>query len=240
VRHNTAGLTLLDTVVYYDASAGGPIANGQSRARQFSFRLPDGTNGAGTLTFTVTADAHNQVAEYNAGGTGESNNTALLSRTSTLAAYPDLAVDRFEVGPPIFESSGQVTAGWIITNIGTAPIIGDFYDRLLVRNLSLGSTILDQAYYLNPSADTNGPIAVGQSRTRSTTFRLLDGPGRPVTSVALFLDSGNRIFEFRDGLDAELNNTTNVTRTRPWRPTPPCRQPGQRARDRAAGPAHRR
>ncbi|HAV61886.1 MAG TPA: hypothetical protein DCY13_05935, partial [Verrucomicrobiales bacterium] len=87
-------------------------------------------------------------------------------------------------------------------------------DRVLVRNLTAGTTLFDQSYYLNPVADTNGPIAPGQARQRSASFRLPDGPaGAGNIEVALFLDSGNRVFEFREGADAEANNTTNLTRS---------------------------
>jgi hypothetical protein len=112
IRNTTTSLTLLDTVTYYDANVLGPITNGQSRERQYAFRLPDGTNGVGDLTFTVIADTYNQLAEFNFSGTAESNNTASLSRTSTLAAYPDLAVHRFDVSPASFESGRQLTANW--------------------------------------------------------------------------------------------------------------------------------
>ena len=213
IRNATTSQTLLDTVIYYDANVGGPLTNGQSRARQHTFRLPDGMNGAGNLTFTVTADTYNQVAEHNASGTGEGNNTGLLSRTSTLAAYPDLGVAVFTVSPPTFESGRQITADWALTNLGTAAVTGDFYDRLLVRNLSLGTTIFDQSFYLNPPADPEGAIAVGQSRQRTAKFKLPDGTsGVGDIEVALFLDSGNRIFEFREGVDAEANNHTNILR----------------------------
>ncbi|HMJ91433.1 MAG TPA: CARDB domain-containing protein, partial [Candidatus Acidoferrum sp.] len=214
ISNTTTHFMLLDTPVYYDANSGGAIPVGQSRLRQQIFRLPDGTNGAGNLVFTVVADTFNQVAEYNASNTGESNNAAVLSRAAALAAYPDLAVNRFQVTPPTFESGGQLTATWVITNLGTAPITGDFYDRVQVRNLTLGTAIRDQSFYLNPSAEPEGPIAPGQSREHTATFELPDGlAGVGNIEVALSLDWGNRIFEFRDGVDAEANNGSNIVRT---------------------------
>lgn len=211
---NTATLgTLLDTTVYHNTTTLGALTNGTSRLRQHVFRLPNGLAGSGALRVTVTADSFSSIFEYNGGGTAEANNAASSDFNATLAAYPDLEVASFNVTPPAFESGRLLTATWVLTNTGTATITGDFYDRVLVRNLSLGSTILDQSYYLNPAADANGPIAVGQARTRSASFTLPDGPaGAGNIEVALFLDSGNRIFEFREVLDAELNNNTNLTR----------------------------
>ena len=68
------------------------IAAGGSAARSFALKLPDGTAGVGTLQVTVTVDSKNNVVEYNAAGTAETNNTATTSVVSTLANYADLAV----------------------------------------------------------------------------------------------------------------------------------------------------
>jgi subtilase family serine protease len=212
---NTAtGATLLDTSVLHNTGALGPLTNGTARLRQYVFRLPNGAAGAGPLRLTLTADGLNSVFEYNVGGTGEANNASTFDFNAALAAYPDLEIAAFSVAPATFESGRLLTATWGVTNTGTAAVTGDFFDRVLVRNLTAGTTLFDQSYYLNPVADTNGPIAPGQSRLRSASFRLPDGPaGAGNIDVALFLDSGNRVFEFREGVDAEANNTTNLTRS---------------------------
>ncbi len=209
-----SGSTLLETTLGYSTATLGPLTNGTSRIRQQLFRLPNGLAGSGPLRAVVSVDTFNAVFEHNAAGTGESNNTASANFTATLAAYPDLAIHSFQVTPATFESGRELTATWILTNLGTAPVTGDFYDRLLVRNLTLGTTILDQSFYLNPVADTNGPIAPATARTRTQTLRLPDGSaGAGNLELTLFVDTDNRLFEFRDGTDAEANNTTNLLRS---------------------------
>lgn len=213
VVNTGSGATLLDTTIHHPTTTLGALTNGFTRLRQYVWRLPNGAAGTGNLQVTVTADHYNGVFEHNAGNTGESNNGASVTVPSTLAAYPDLEIASFSVTPPTFESGRQLNVNWALTNTGTAAVTGDFYDRLLVRNLTLATTLHDQSYYFNPVADPAGPIAPGQSRQRSASLRLPDGPaGAGNIEVALFLDQGNRIFEFRDGVDAEANNTTNLTR----------------------------
>ncbi len=214
VVNTGSGATLLDTTIHHPTTTLGALTNGLTRLRQYVWRLPNGAAGTGNLRFTVTADHFNAVFEHNPGATAEANNDLAVIVPATLAAYPDLEIASFDVAPATYESGRLLTAAWAVTNTGTASVAGDFYDRLLVRNLSLGSTLFDQSYYLNPVADTNGPIAPGQSRLRTATFRLPDGPaGTGSIDVALFLDSGNRVFEFRETVDAEANNTTNLTRS---------------------------
>lgn len=214
VIENTSSLAvLLDTTLYRNTASLGALTNGTTQLRQYTFRLPNGLSGSGPLRATITADGLNSIYEYNGSGTGESNNVASANFTSSLALYPDLEVAAFNVTPATFQSGNQITASWTITNAGNATITGDFYDRILVRNLSLGTTLADRSYYLNPVADANGPIAPGQIRQRSASLNLPDGPaGAGNIEVALFLDSGNRVFEYRDGVDAEANNNTNITR----------------------------
>ena len=59
--------------------------------------MPQGEPGVGNLAITVTTDTDNQIFEYNAPGTGETNNTASVTATSTLASYPDLVDQRSAV-----------------------------------------------------------------------------------------------------------------------------------------------
>ena len=63
----------------YDPAAGGngSIAAGGSHANQFSYTLPDGPRGTGNIEITVVADTNNNLFEYNAGGTAETNNWRL-------------------------------------------------------------------------------------------------------------------------------------------------------------------
>src|SRR5262249_22500235 len=73
VRKNTdTGETLVTDRVHYDATVNGPLAAHASRPQQDSFRLPEGTRGAGHLQVSVTTDYYNDVFEQNSAGTGES------------------------------------------------------------------------------------------------------------------------------------------------------------------------
>ena len=89
VVNTTTSATLLDTDITYNPALPGnsPIAPGGSVPQAYSFTLPQGLAGTGNLLFTVTTDADNQIIESNASGTGETNNTATLTVTSTLATY---------------------------------------------------------------------------------------------------------------------------------------------------------
>src|SRR5262249_5913531 len=65
IRNLSTGQTLGTATVAYDATARGAIAAGGSASQQYSFRLPDGNPGVGTIQFTVTTDSTNQVFESN-------------------------------------------------------------------------------------------------------------------------------------------------------------------------------
>ncbi|MCY2926279.1 MAG: hypothetical protein NT031_12715, partial [Planctomycetota bacterium] len=82
--------------VYYDASQNGSLAAGASKGRSYSFALPTGI-GPDSLKVTVVADADNAVFESNAGGTAETNNTALTTVSLPLAPQPDLQVRNLSV-----------------------------------------------------------------------------------------------------------------------------------------------
>src|SRR6185436_1554002 len=86
-----SGQTLFSTAVLYDPSVAGngPIVAGASRQRQFSFKLPDGTAGAGQIQVTATVNYQRTVVESDSVGT---NNTATVTQTSAIAPYPDLQV----------------------------------------------------------------------------------------------------------------------------------------------------
>src|SRR5262249_34876899 len=81
VVNKTTGGTLLATSSFYDpnGAGNGPVGPGDSRTRQYSFRLPDGSAGAGALEVMVTADSFQgdagQIREVNVAGDAEQNNS---------------------------------------------------------------------------------------------------------------------------------------------------------------------
>ena len=116
VVNQTTAQTLVNTVLADDAAVS-PIAAGQSVPRQFSFALPDGPAGAGTLRIVITADIYDNVFEYNTSGTAKSNNTNSLVAASTLAPYPDLLATNVMV--PASASAGQtISVTWTEINQG--------------------------------------------------------------------------------------------------------------------------
>ena len=86
VTNTTTGKVLAMAGVTYDAAARGNLAAGTSAAEQYAFRLPDGNAGVGQIQITVTANVYDNVSTPQ----GETNNTATLTETSTLANYPEL------------------------------------------------------------------------------------------------------------------------------------------------------
>src|SRR5262249_54015496 len=148
--------TLFDQSYTNDA---GSLAAGQSRQRQATFILPEGSGGVGDILFTVTTDETNRVPEYFANGQpAEGNNTATLTRSSLLSPRPDLTVTDLTVTPldppdgPGLTSGAFVTVNWKDTNTGTGPtglalpgatgpgLLGTYYDNLDFTGRSLSRT----------------------------------------------------------------------------------------------------
>src|SRR5438045_3098288 len=114
------GQTLLNTTATYDVPSAGSIGVGAAVARSYSFTLPDGTLGAGTLTVAITTDSNNEVVEGFSGTTPETNNTTAASFTSSLRPYPDLVVSALSVSPAAVQTGQSVTVSWHTDNTGTA------------------------------------------------------------------------------------------------------------------------
>src|SRR5205823_7905473 len=106
VTNLTTGELLVSTSVPYEpnAAGNGPIQPGGSRNRQYALRLPDTTRGVGQIQFTVTTNSTRVIRESDA---TYSNNSATVTRPSTLAPYPDLVVASLRVDPATDLLSGQ-------------------------------------------------------------------------------------------------------------------------------------
>ena len=222
VSNLTTGVKIAESTLYYDSTAaGGAISNGQSRARQYSFRLPDGPNGAGNLQFRVRTDVYNTVPEYNPSGTGENNNLAVLLGTSTLSAYPDLQVTNLVVTPAILQSGASLLVTWESTNSGAASVERVFYDRIVVRNKTTAETLVNTTLIYNPAMATNGPIAGGESRSRQYSFQLPNGlRGAGEFEFTVSNDTFNAIFEYNATSTGEVNNGATLTRSSVVAPYP--------------------
>ena len=146
ITNQQNGAVILDTMVPYDAGAIGPLGVNGSAARQFAFTLPDGAVGASSFTVAVTVNGGNNFFEFNAGGTGETNNTSSTTFASTLPSgfYPDLHPTNLTISPPALSSGARVTVSWNDVNSGTtsvplsAPLVGGSSQGLLGLCISSG------------------------------------------------------------------------------------------------------
>ncbi len=195
VVNQTSGQTLLNSAIAENVALS-PIGAGQAPARQFSFALPEGTAGTGNLQITVTADYYNNIFEYNAGGTGENNNSSSVAASSSLAPYPDLMVTN--VSGPASATGGQaIQVTWTESNLGNGPATNTWTDQIfLADDLTLASEQL-----LGTFTVING-LAAGQTVTNTQTVTLpMFGQGNKWLVVKA--DAGNTLFE----LD-KTNNTS--------------------------------
>jgi hypothetical protein len=215
IRNTSTGETLATVALPYDpaAAGNGSITPGGARARQYSYQLPNGTRGVGQLQVTVSIDSSQTIFENNAGGTAEANNTALLTRSSALAAYPDLQVSGLGIdGPAGVVSGGTVTVRWDDGNTGSGATTGAWTDLLVVKNTSTGETLISRALAYDPALAGNGNIAAADKRARQYSFQLPDGAsGVGDLLLTVTADSGNALFENNPAGTAESNNVVSLS-----------------------------
>ncbi len=212
VLNTTTGQTVASAVIPYDEGSSGPIAAGGSAAQQDTFNLPDGLPGIGQLVVTVTTDYYNQIFEYNASGTAETNNTSSVTTTSSLAPYADLQVTGLSTTPTSPQSGGLVTVTWMDENQGDGAVSGAFSDDVLVQQVN-GSSLTYIA-----SGTVSGPsqlAADATSAAQSFLFALPDGAaGTGDIRVTVTTDSGQTISEYDgNGNPAYGNNTASTDMT---------------------------
>src|SRR5262249_33605103 len=68
---NSINQIIASVTLSYDQAISGPLAAGAAVQRQATLRLLDGQAGAGVLTFSVTVDALNGIAEQSVDGQAE-------------------------------------------------------------------------------------------------------------------------------------------------------------------------
>jgi hypothetical protein len=167
----------------------------------------------GDYSITVTADNYygtSYVYELNSDGTAESNNTASITVTSTLAPYPDLIVTDLSVDPPNPQSSQQVTIHWKDANTGDSAAVGSWGDRIQVVNTTTGQPLPDMYLY-----NYTNNIAAGAYADRSYSFNLPNGSaGVGDYSITVTADNyygTSYVYELNAIGDAESNNTATVS-----------------------------
>ena len=104
------------------------------------------------------------MAENNAGGTAESNNSGSVTFTSTIAPYSDLTVTNVSIDPSTLTSSGTFVVNWNDSNIGSKATGVAWVDLVVIKNLTTGETLATVSVPYDPAAAGNGAIAGGASR----------------------------------------------------------------------------
>ncbi len=132
VINTTTGQTLYTDYLPYDPAAEGAIAIGAGVDRQLTLSLPKGSASAGDLEVTVLADWDEDVFERNDSGTAEDNNEASQLITTTLAAYPDLAVVDVDFPQLIVGDPAKATISWTVENLGTGDAPAAWTDVIVV------------------------------------------------------------------------------------------------------------
>ncbi|PYK60186.1 MAG: hypothetical protein DME21_11815, partial [Verrucomicrobia bacterium] len=171
VVNTNGGVTLLDTTVFYDTNVLGPLTNGTARDRSYNFALPYATNGAGDLLFTITADTFNNLFEYNSSGTGESNNSSSIVRSSNLTPLPDLIVTGL-TAPASALTDHAISVQFHVANQGLLAADGNIGQRVFVS-----STPTPGSGTLAAVTAFNGPLEAGQGVDQTVTVQTPSAPG---------------------------------------------------------------
>ncbi|MEF8723661.1 MAG: CARDB domain-containing protein [Candidatus Accumulibacter delftensis] len=171
VRNLSTGAILLNASSRYLPAVGGALAAGGSIDRRFTFNWPAGAVGSGQFEFLVSTDDDGEIFESNASDSAETNNAA----TVVVASAPDLLVQRLRVDAFTATAGDSVTVFWDDRNDGLIATPASWHDRLIVRNLSSGETLLDVALPYNIALIGNAALAPDASVARSYTFQLPEG-----------------------------------------------------------------
>jgi hypothetical protein len=171
IVNTNLGLTLLDTTLYYDTNSLGALTNGSARDRFIGFTLPTGSNGAGGLLITVTADTFNGIFSYHPSGAGPNNKTMSILAVSQLVPLPDLVINSLTSTNTAFTSQ-IINAQLSLANQGLATATGDMLQRVF-----LSTTPTPGTGSLAAQADYNGSLAVGQSIVQAVSVLMPTVPG---------------------------------------------------------------
>jgi hypothetical protein len=179
----------------------GPLDAGASYLGSADLLIP--IDFLGDYELIVVSDANAQLAERS-----RSNNRVAAPLQVHLAPYVDLVVGALTLDPEGALQPGEtVTAHWLTSNAGNKAAAGPWSERLELRNaetLSLVATV-DLA--------SDGPLAAGASRSRSTQFTWPSGAaaaGRFLLRV--IADAGGQLAEANPARNAETNNSAELLR----------------------------
>ncbi len=179
------------------------------------FMLPNGAAGTGQIEFTVTTNSGNTIVEGNASGTASTNNTAMVTISSTLAPYPDLTVTNLATSA----TSGMVAGGsyvlsWDDANTGNAatPVGTSWTDTVIITNTTTGQMLANVQVPYNAALDSSGPIPAGASEAQQYAFALPGGTaGTGQIQFTVEVNSNAAVFEYNTSGTATTNNTATIT-----------------------------
>ncbi|MDR0673568.1 MAG: putative Ig domain-containing protein, partial [Zoogloeaceae bacterium] len=178
VRNVAANLVLLSTSLPYDpleivdGQTVGAVGPGESRARSFTFRLPDGLKGTGDISITITTDQNaagtDVLFETNAEGNAEANNSSSITVTSAALPCADLRIESFNA-PSSAIRGESVTLSWVVSNHGQVDASTGWNDQIV---FSRNSTLGDGDDIVLGSFRHDGGLAVDDMYTRTETVSL--------------------------------------------------------------------
>ncbi len=212
IQNTTTGKTLATVALPYDAtSAGkGPLAAGQSTAQQYTYRLPDGDAGTGTIGFTVTTNSTASLFEYNTSGTSTTNDTASTQATSSIAPYPDLQVENVQLQPSSLYSGVSGVLQWQDVNTGNGMTSGSWDDRVIVLNTTTGKTLA--TYTLVYDSTRQGALAAGAAAQQQYAFMIPTGSaGLGTIQFMVTTNVLGGFYEYNSSGTAQANNTTSIS-----------------------------
>lgn len=170
LHNDTLNQDLGAVSVSYDPSVVGNLAPTGQSERTATLTLPDGTMGAGQISFTLDTDAADVVFERNASGDAEQNNAATATINSSAALYPDLITSAVIAPSEVIGDPAQITVGWTVTNSGDGSgRVASWSDGVVISGNDVYGDGDDRVVQRFAH---QGPLAVGETYTRSETFRL--------------------------------------------------------------------
>ncbi|MDH3460099.1 MAG: hypothetical protein OEM00_03820, partial [Burkholderiaceae bacterium] len=166
---NTPGAVLVDAVVSFSGADAAPLATGESRARSFTFTLPEGQRGTGNFDVVVTTDQASALYETHADGNAEGNNEGAGAFSSAARNYADLTVSSVLVEADSVASGAVVDVSWTVMNNGAATATGPWLDRIVLTADGVVGNTDDRVL---ATVARTASVEVGGSYTKTTSVSI--------------------------------------------------------------------
>ncbi|MEF8731692.1 MAG: CARDB domain-containing protein [Candidatus Accumulibacter meliphilus] len=124
----------------------------------------------------------------------------------------DLTVSSIIVAPTDELRTGQtIDLEWLLENRGSEASVGNWHERIVVRNLDSGRIVADVYVPYDASESANGALAAGDSRSRRHTLTLpADDSAAGRLRITVIADADNVIRESSVGGMNERNNARSI------------------------------